>query len=399
MNLTEEFFDFIADNQKSDVSRLLFSLKGKELPFSPEFAVSQILCRHKNEKKLSRFLLSRYFLFPDNVAAEQSSDQEVASYHASLVGTSKHVLDMTSGLGIDSMTMSMVGNDVVACDMNERKCETLVHNLRVMNVENVCVHCGDSVEYLKHTDRQFDVIYIDPSRRNPDNRRAYSLKDCSPNVLEILPTMLSKSNRILIKASPLLDISQLRREIPNASTMHIVCVRGECKEVLIEITADCEFKGVSVIDIDANNESPSAISFTEDELNQRSDVMAESEDIIAGRFLYEPNAGLKKLNISKALCCRYPGLKPVGRNTTLYISEMKYTDFPGRALKIESIPGKSDLKKLKGTSFNVVSKNYPLDVSELRKKYGLKDGSDMFLYAFRATSDDRPTICVAQKIN
>lgn len=142
----------------------------------------------------------------------------------------------------------------------------------------------------------------------------------------------------------------------------------------------------------------SDIFFHEAELRHGLFTVAVKSDLAVGKYLYEPNAGVMKLNPAKALCDRYNGLKKLARNTSLYISDILYDNFPGRISIIESIPDNEALKSMKGERYNVVSRNYPLTADELRKKYRIKEGKDKFLYAFRMTENSIPQLCLTQRI-
>ena len=194
-----------------------------------------------------------------------------------------------------------------------------------------------------------------------------------------------------------LDITQILKEIECTSFIHIVCAKGECKEVLVEISRNEKFGGVRIVDLDDAGIA-SDISFSYNELKMSGTGIAKLSDFSAGCYLYEPNAGVMKLKIPGALCMRFPGIKHVSHNTSLYVSECLYDDFPGRVLRIDSIPDKRELKAIKGQKYNVVTRNYPVDVCVLRKKIGVKEGDDKFLYAFRAAIDNRPLICLASKV-
>ncbi len=391
------FFKFIHDNKNVDSKSLLLKHHGKMMGFPLEFAVVQIESRKKTESKLPYFLSFDKFIFPDKISAEQSSDQRVAKYHASLVGRGQHILDMTSGLGIDAMSMAMADNYVTACELDKNKHDVLIHNSSIIELSGFTpVNCN-SVEFIRNSSESFDIIFIDPARRDINNKRTYSFKDCIPDVTSCISDMKSRSKRIFIKASPLLDVTKVRDEIDCISKLHLVCVKGECKELLVEIDNSECFKGIRVVDLNDDG-MISDIFFDEAELSHGLFTFASKSDLAVGKYLYEPNAGVMKLNPAKALCDRYNGLKKLARNTSLYISDILYDNFPGRISIIENIPDNEALKSMKGERYNVVSRNYPLTADELRKKYRIKEGKDKFLYAFRMTENSIPQLCLTQRI-
>ncbi len=391
------FFHFIADNEKVDGNHILLKYHDKKLPFSLDFAVTQIIGRRKAALKLPSFLSFKQFLFPDPISAEQASDERVAEYHAVLTGSGKKVLDMTAGLGIDAMSIAMRGNTVTACEIDASKAKALQHNARVINISNIHAANVDSIQFLSSLDSKTDIIFIDPARRDANNRRTYSLADCTPDVTAIMPQMLAKADRILIKSSPLLDISQILKEIPGTTCIHIVCVKGECKEVLIEIVKDTPFHGIKAIDLDDSG-IISDIVFDKNELISTNAPVATLDDLKDGNYLYEPNAGLMKIRTAGALCSHFPDIRHIAPNTSLFISERYYQNFPGRILRIDDFPDKNGLKRLKGQRYCVAVRNYPLEADSLRKKLGVKEGNENFIYAFRATSSNRNIICLATRL-
>lgn len=395
-NINESFFDFIAKNKDADIDRLLFKYHGQAQDFNLQLAVIQIAARKKTVSKLSDFLNYSEFIFPDSLAAEQSTDQRVARYHASLVGSGKKVLDMTAGLGIDAMTIASAGNQVVACDIDESRTYFLRHNANVLGLRNLTAINCDCTSL--DSSNIYDVIFIDPARRDANSRRTYSFAECSPDVISLMPKMQIMSDRILIKASPMLDISQIRHEIQDISMIHIVCVKGECKEVLVDIRKSSEFNGIKIVDL-ADAEYISEIQFSPAEIALKEVPIADMSEIAQGNYLYEPNAGVMKVDCRSAICNRFDGLKRIANDTSLYVSEYLFEDFPGRISKIETIGDKPVLKFLKNERYNIVSRNYPLSADEIRKKYKLKEGYDKYLYAFRCGEKNTPIICLTNRIN
>lgn len=402
---------WVKEHAGDDCSDLLLKYKGKKLEFSLEFAVCQITCRRKTMSKLTSFLKHEDFLFPDYLSAEQASDERVAKYHTYLIGNDKKILDMTSGLGIDAMTASMAGNYVIACDIDRDKTEALIHNASVLNIPSepsnhleypvktsLQAVCENSERFLFNSSEKYDVIFIDPARRGENNARLYSFKDCVPDVLSLMPMMLMRSKMILIKASPLLDITQILREIPCTTNLHLICVRNECKEVLVEIIKDIEFQGIHVLDLNDKG-IESHIYFDANDIHLSGCPYATESDLTEGNYLYEPNAALMKLKSPGAICSRFDGLKKLSSNTSLYVSGKLHKNFPGRISRITDIPARKQLKKLRNKPYNVVCRNYPSEVKDLRRKLGVKEGAKDFIYAFRAYDIAVPTIVCTHKIN
>ena len=401
---TPEFFQFIEEHKKSDVSSLMLKYHDKHLPFDLESAFIQIKCRQKTSGKLSIFIENENFLFPSVVSAEQASHQAVAIFHASLLPDNATLLDMTAGLGIDVMTMAKKCSNVTAVEIDPIKSDYLDHNKSIMNLDNLLVFNADSVEWLKNHDGRFDIIFIDPARRDSENKRTYNFHDCLPDIIAIQEMLRDKGSIVFIKASPLLDITQTLRDISLVRSIRAVCVEGECKEILVETgKQNNDIDRVSEIikeAVDLNNKGDVISSFSYREIcNAETDMLhlpyAEEYNLIPGNYLYEPNAAMMKLAPWRELCLRFPDLKKLAPSSQLFVSEALYTNFPGRILKIEKLIEKKDRKVLKGLPANVVVRNYPVSAENLRKQLGVKEGSDTFIYGTRLKN---PVLLLAKRV-
>lgn len=397
----DEFFEFVNSHLNDDPKSILLKYQGKTLNFPLGFAITQIESRRKCRKKLRNFIASPYFLFPDSLASEQATDELVARFHAALVGSGNKVLDMTAGLGIDAMTIAKEGNAVTACEMIPNKASVLRHNAQLLGLRDFTVENCNCIDFIESTTNRYDVIFIDPARRKSDTSRAYSFRDCEPDILGIIDRVLKMCSRLIIKSSPLLDITQILREIPNTERIYIVSLNGECKEVLVVVGENAEFQGVEIVAIKNSDDNVDSrrLFFSSEEMTDNTAPIANENDIVVGKYLYEPDAALMKLNASGALCRKYPGMKKLGGNTSLYISSSCHEDFPGRIVNIMECVDKRELKRLKGSRLNVTVRNYPVPAEALRKKYGIKEGKDTFLYAFRATSGNIPKMLLGSRVS
>ncbi len=394
-----DFFKFVEENINEDISKLRLKFHNKNTAFNLPLALIQIECRKKCVHKIPSFISNKLALFPDVVASEQASHEAVANYHSALAQGYERILDMTAGLGIDSMAFAKNGNHVVSCELNDNKAACLDYNRRVFNLNSLKVENIDSIAYLKETDNFFDMIFIDPARRGEGNSRVYNFKDCQPDIIQNIDLLLSKSKSVMIKASPLLDISQTLKDIPHVKSIRAISVHGECKEILIEASA---LQGLNTdtdilaeaIDLANDSSINSKFSYLINPLKKSIDknedyskkLYANIENIETGNYLYEPNATMMKLAPWKELSLRFPSLKKFSDSTHLFVSEELFPDFPGRKLLITDIPDKRKLKNLKGACLNVVTRNYPMSADNLRKKLNLKEGSDDFLYAGKIKS-------------
>lgn len=366
------------------------------MDFPIDFALLQIESRRKAQKKIPSFLENEYFLFPDTLSAEQASNEAVARFHASLIKSGSTLLDLTAGLGIDDLTFAMSGIDVTACEINSKKSEALSHNSEILGLsDRIRVFNVDSMRFIETCDERFDVVFADPARRSSTGKRLHALSDCQPDILAGLDNIMRLSDRILVKSSPLLDLTLIRETVRNLSHIYVVCLKGECKEVLIDIQRNSEFTGTTIVDLYMGgiistfecHQSPTDVS----------PDFAKNCSPIDYTYIYEPNSGVMKTGAWGELCNRFRDIHKADSNTHLFLSNKLFTDFPGRILIIDEIPDKKALKGLKGSKCNVVTRNYPLSAPDLAKKYSLIPGSDRFLYAFRYKG--KPICIIARDIS
>ena len=396
MEFSETFYKFIKDHQDSDPHNLIIRRGGVGLS-DEEYreAVLQIECRRRTRHKLSTIVGNEEFLFPDTLSSEQASDERIAEFHSTLLSGGESVLDMTAGLGIDAMALSGKASEVTAIEIDERKARFLRHNAELRGLKNFTIINGDSIEYLRNTQSEYDIIYIDPARRKTDNSRAYGFRDCEPDITENLPLMLKHGANIFVKSSPMLDIKETIREFPTMHTLYIVSLKGECKEILLGIGRERTKLKIVAMDL----EKGIRYELEESDLWNNEDVSLTSEDeTFEGRYLYEPNASIMKCGCWRNLSERYPGLKKLSKNTHLFMHEEVLKDFPGRALRIEKILNKQALKGMKGERINVTTRNYICRPEELKKRYGIKDGGEKFIYGAKYGAKERPLLLKCQPI-
>lgn len=200
----------------------------------------------------------------------------------------------------------------------------------------------------------------------------------------------------MIKLSPLLDLTSLTRQLENISEIHIVSVKGECKEILLILqnNTDSSALPISVNAVDLNEEGEVNFQFQTDwdEIEKCLTTKIGHDYDFTDKWLYEPGASVMKINSSGILCHAFPGLNKVADNTSLFVSDAFYPDFPGRKLKITRIFSKKDFASLKGEPRNVTVRNYPLPAEELRKKLKTREGNDIFIYGFRSGPHNHPLL-------
>ncbi|MDE6637795.1 MAG: class I SAM-dependent methyltransferase [Muribaculaceae bacterium] len=400
MEASEKMIEFVSRHANADVNALRLQYRGKketQLDFDLEFALLQIEARKKTYKKLHGFLSHDNFIFPSLLSAEQATNEVVSRFHASLVKDSNSLLDLTAGLGIDDMTFAEFGANVTACEIDTLKCNALIHNAKIVGVaDRIKIINKDSIDFIKNVSDKYDVVFADPARRNSSGEKLHALSDCQPDILASMSEILSIAPRLLVKSSPLLDLTQIYNTVRDLNHIYIVCFKGECKEVLIDIKKDFKFDGVTVIDLDYESEISRFFTEFNSSNNHLYVALCDCKKPTEYRYLYEPNAGIMKTGAWASLISKYPSLSKADSNTHIFLSDVFYGDFPGRVMHIISEPDKKELKALKGEKINIISRNHPLSAPQISKKYSLKSGGERFLYAFRYRKN--PTFIITETI-
>ncbi len=228
--LHQDVQEYITNHLKSDLHKLI--LKG--IPFNGvtiQEIANQILCKQKSEKKLPSWFNTKNIYYPPKVSIEQTSSETAANYKASLV-SGKRLLDLTGGFGVDSFYFSSSFNTIDHCEIDTNLSKIAAHNFEQLNKKNIICLAENGLEYLKKSTEIFDVIYIDPSRRNDVKEKVFLLKDCEPNIPENIDLLFKKTKTILLKNSPILDITSAINELKFVKEIHVVAINNDVKELL-----------------------------------------------------------------------------------------------------------------------------------------------------------------------
>ena len=263
----------------------------------------------------------------------------------------------------------------VYCEQQDELFEIARHNLSTLHPDKFEFINGDGLDFLQKTELQFDLIYADPARRGSGNQKLYKLQDCEPNVVDAWALLQRKSDHILLKVSPMLDLTQAWTELPDIQKITVVSVRNEVKELLLH-WAKAKIgtpKIISVVDLESG-----ILPF---EFEPSAEEQAHSKFAEAGKYLIEPLAGILKGGAFNLFGER-SGLKKLEKNSHLYTSDTFSPGIPGRIFEVvqEISPKKPEVKALfPSGKVNVICRNYSTGAEELKKKLGLKDGGADFL--------------------
>lgn len=296
--MNREFIDFVTTHEHEDTARLLLSAARYPSVDMPA-AVQQIEGRRTAREKWPSLLACDDFLYPPRLNREQASSEETARHKAALLADGAQplsVADLTGGMGVDTLAFAAVAAEVHYVERNPQLCRLMEHNDKALGQENIRVHCADSLEWLVSDDRRFDILFVDPARRAATGRKVAAFEDCEPDILQHLGLLRSRCRWLMVKASPMIDIDLACRQLGAVAAVHVVSVRGECKEVLFVCCgADAVPPSEPVIRCTMLPHSPlsalrSPLRFT------RSEEAAAGPRYCAavGSYLYEPDAALMK---------------------------------------------------------------------------------------------------------
>lgn len=387
--LHREVQQFIEESLQEDLTKLI--LKGSPFPnVSIQEIATQISGKNRAKLKLPTWFNEDQILYPPNLNLEQTSSEITANYKSSLV-EGENLIDLTGGFGIDDYYFSKSFKRVVHCELNEELSELAKHNFSALGISNIEMVSGDGIGYLKDSREKFDWIYLDPARRDDYGGKVFLLEQCIPNVSENLKLFFQRSDNILIKSSPLLDLSAGILELRKVVEIHIVSVNNEVKELLWILNRSIS-KRIQI----------KTINFLKEE-TQRFNTLFEGGTANLNyskplKFLYEPNPAIMKSKQFSALANHTNTFK-IQTNSHLFTSE-ELLSFPGRSFEIcEVLPyNKKSLKKfLKLKKANITIRNFPKSVTELRKELKIEDGGKDYLF-FTTDLDFNKIALVCRKV-
>lgn len=387
--LETEVQEFIHANLKTDINKLL--LKGS--PFDTidiKDLVEQIEAKKRCESKLPTWFTCSNIYYPNKLNIEQTSSEITAQQKASLI-KGDSIIDLTGGFGVDCFYFSNEFNKVIHCEINTDLSEIVTHNYTKLGKHNIETINQDGLSYLKTSQENFDWIYIDPSRRHDTKGKVFFLRDCLPNVPGALDLLFKHSHNILIKTSPLLDFNIGIQELHFVKSIYVIAVNNEVKELLWHLE-DGNQEAITVKTTNIKKKTVEHFNFSYT-LEKTTHINFSSPL----SYLYEPNATILKAGAFNSISAAF-GLNKIHKHSHLYTSD-HLVGFPGRRFKIESIIpfNKKTVKMLSITKANITTRNFPETVQQLRKKFKILDGGDVFLF-FTTDHHNKKIVIVASKV-
>lgn len=362
---------FIQENKEKSLSEVALML-GKHPELPKEFIINQINGMQRAKKKLPAFYNNDKIVYPSPLSLEQCSSEETAIYKSSLV-EGDSMIDLTGGFGVDSYYFSKKFDKAHYVEPNPALFKVVNDNFKQLSANNIKTHLATAEEFIDKWDEKVDLVYIDPSRRD-ESKRVFKLEECTPNIVALLPAILSFTNKVLIKTAPLLDIKQGIKDLPYVSKVIVVSVKNECKEVLFLVEKNAPANVlVNCVNL-ATNQPPFSFSFL--------DESTTPEYAAPLHYLYEPNSSILKAGGFNSVG-KYFNLKKIAKNSHLYTSDVLVADFPGRVFKIEDSCSYNlkEFKKLGIKQANITTRNFSDSVDRVKKKLKLTDGGSNYLFS------------------
>ncbi len=410
---------FIREHAADDV-RMLALHRHKYRDVDMDFALQQIEGRQRTKDKLPEIYAIEGWEYPVRLSLEQCSSEATAKYKGHRTLNTEHrtqnaegrtLVDLTGGFGIDTFYLSEQFETTHYVERNAELCAIAKHNFDLTG-RNIMVHNAQAEEYLQEM-APVDVIYLDPARRSAAGGKVFRLQDCEPDLTQLYPLLMCKCRLLMMKLSPMLDITEALRSLPDAKEVHVVAVRNEVKEVLILCYRDEALhsslqEGIKRVAVNLeSNDTP--FVFTEEEESAAPIISPVGETEEGLVFLYEPNAAILKAGAFRCVGARY-GLQKLAVNTHLYASQRIVEDFPGRIFRIVGTPDKAQLKELQQTGAHTMCRNYPLSAEQLAKKHKIREGGTLYLIGTTApltlprsrkdgaSLHPRPTLLLGERI-
>ena len=400
-----EWVDFILAHEGDDLGKLALSRERYVAEVEDfDLALTTLEVRRKLREKVPQWYAVPSLRFPLRVSGEQCSSAETARYKAAVAAASAKgcLADLTGGLGVDSWAFAQVFDRVLYNEMRPELANAARHNFAALGLSSVTVSCAELVAgKLPLILGSFhpDILFLDPARRASDGRKVFRLEDCQPDVLQLLPELLSACPLVLLKLSPMADISLVCKQLGCVKAVHVVGAEGECKELLLLLERD--YVGPYTLTVYSNG-AVAEITKTSDPVG--GDVLPDPSvvmpvpDRASPAWLFEPGKALLKAG-AFTWPCRF-GLQKLGLHTHAYVSAQPVETLRPfgkwyQILEVVALNNRSgkELGK-KYPRAEVTARNLPLTSEQLRAKLGVKSGGAVHIFGLHTDTPSANLIFV-----
>ena len=388
---------FIRTNREKDVRNLaLKSDKVKDIDLS--FALTQIAGWQSIREKVPTWASIEEIIYPPHLPLEQCSSEATAIYKYGVVSKYQNkdkqrnstLVDLTGGFGIDCWFMSRDFKQITYIERQKSLAEIAKHNFKVLQENTaqlakcptILVHSEDCVEWLSNHASPIDWVFIDPTRRDGHGGKTVAINDCEPNICQIEDLLIEKACQVMVKLSPMLDLTKALSQLRHVQEVHIVSIDNECKELLFLLSKSTETDASHTPIHCVNIRKTATQQFLFNKQEEENSSFNYANGI--GKYLYEPNASILKAGAFKVLSQKF-GVRKICLNSHLYTSDLLVPDFPGRVFEVEGTSSfnKKELHALLADmpKANLTIRNFPSSVAELRKRLHIAEGGDIYLFA------------------
>jgi hypothetical protein len=327
---------------------------------------------------------------PNSVNIEQSSGYETAKFKSNIFNFNSS-LDLTSGFGIDSYFFALKADHHLAIESDSNLCKIANSNFKNLHLYNTSFICSDAETFLEKNVSKFDLVYIDPSRRTASGQRKIQLSNYSPDVTKLFHRIKEITRYLIVKLSPMLDITILKKEFPSADKFYVISINGECKELLMVFDFISHSGNIQYHTVELGNSKFEHIFEDENDLEINYSMSLD--------FIYDVHPAIKKSGFYDNYAMSL-GLSKLSRNSHLYTSEDLKSNFQGKIYKLIDVC-KPDAKELKAilpdSKAVVVRYGFPLSVEQIRKKYSILEGEDKVIFAVKLLND-KNSFVITEKI-
>ena len=394
----EKLLEFVMQHLSDDTTRLILD-KGKWPEIDIETAVNCIESRRKLKGKVNEWYVNPGLVFPLKLSAEQCSSSATGHYKASLAERIAdkqvwRIADLTGGLGVDSWFFSKKAEKVLYNEMQTVLCEAAEHNFEALGTDNILIHNSiaerDTISGIIEGFHP-DIIYMDPARRGEGGKKVFLIEECTPDVLTLKDEILSRCRHILIKLSPMADVTMVCERLgEGCREVHVVSADGECKELLIWMDRDWkDGYNITAVELPAGFPDKPAATLTFSPEEEKSGYAETATEM--SEFLIEPGKSLTKAGAFN-VTARHFQLSKLGKSTHYYTTSdsSKIDLLKGYGKVFRILSGKTlDKRSIKEAGKNypkaeVTARNIPLTSDALRKKLGCASGGEVHIFGLKS---------------
>ena len=389
-NLTKQF---IRNNLTADVRTL--ALGSHPDGVDMQYALTQISGWQAARLKVPLWAATEDIVYPKHLSLEQCTSQYIAQYKASfiegLLGSGFKMADITGGFGVDCFFISRSASQVQYNEMSAELCDCARANFKALGRPEIEISCSTAEDFISHPEPDsLDLIYLDPARRGDAGRKLISISDCQPDTVALQDDLLHIAPKVMVKLSPMLDISRALTELRHVSRVMVIGLEGECKEITLLMQRDFDAEPtITAVDINSNGTPEMAVSSTKSNENALPLPITDPQQLQPGTFISEPSAPYMKSALFRTIAAR-TGTALLHPDTHLFWSKTEPARFPGRTFMIEGIIpfDKKSLASIIKTQANLSVRNFPESASQLQRRLKIRDGGTRYLIA-TTLSDSR----------